>query len=279
MFKKVSFVGAGSMAEAIITGMLAKGFLKSNEISVTNKENKERLERLVNLYQVDSSSDRGKVIKGADIVILSMKPKDIKDALHAIKGYIEPNQIVVSVLAGVSTDYISVELGLNAPVVRAMPNTSATIGCSATAIAGGKYANNEHIEKVKELFQTIGTTAVVDEADLHAITGLSGSGPAYIYYFAEAMEQAAKDAGINEEVAKELIIQTFVGAAQMLKTTKEEPAVLRKKITSPGGTTQAGVETLEKYKSQEALIACIKQAGARSVELGSAFQARSSTLK
>ncbi|HET7657080.1 MAG TPA: pyrroline-5-carboxylate reductase, partial [Bacillales bacterium] len=234
--------------------------------------NAERLERMKSLYEVSTSRDKQKVLRNADVVILSMKPKDVTDALQSIRAFVTDDHLVVSVLAGVSTDYISDQLGCEAPVVRAMPNTSATIGFSATAIAPGKFAKDEHVEKIKTLFKTIGTTTAVEENDLHAVTGLSGSGPAYIYYFVEAMEEAAAEAGLKQDVAKELIVQTLVGAAEMLKTSKDQPAVLRKKITSPGGTTQAGLETLQQYKYQEALMACIKKAAARSIELGSPFQ-------
>lgn len=272
MFQKVAFIGAGSMAESIISGVLAKGFLQPEQVYVTNRENKERLDRMQKLYQVYCSRDKQKVIEGAEIVVLSMKPKDVTAALQSIQSLVRPDQLVVSVLAGVSTDYISDQLDSGAPVVRAMPNTSAAIGFSATAIAAGASANDEHIEMTKTLFRTIGTTTVVDEDDLHAVTGLSGSGPAYIYYFVEAMEDAAAEAGLKKDVAKELIIQTLVGAAEMLKSSEDQPSALRKKITSPGGTTQAGLETLEKYKYQEALMACIKDAAERSIELGSPFK-------
>lgn len=272
MFQKVAFIGAGSMAESIMSGMLTKGFLQTDQIYVTNRKNKERLERIQRLYQVHCSQDKQEVVEDADVVLLSMKPKDVTAAIQSIKSLVRSDQLVVSVLAGVSTDYISDQLESEAPVVRAMPNTSAAIGFSATAIAGGKSAGDEHIEMTKTLFQTIGTTTVVEENDLHAVTGLSGSGPAYIYYFVEAMEDAAAEAGLKQDVAKELIIQTLVGAAEMLKTSKDQPSVLRKKITSPGGTTQAGLETLEKYKYQEALMECIKDAAARSIELGSPFK-------
>lgn len=272
MFQKIAFIGAGSMAEAIISGILAKKYLQPEQIYVTNRDNQVRLERIQNLFHVHCSSNKQEVIHNADVIILSMKPKDVADALQSIKKFVQPGQLIVSVLAGVSTDYISDQLESDNPVIRAMPNTSATIGFSATAIAGGTFANEDDIEKVKSLFQTIGTTTVVEENDLHAVTGLSGSGPAYVYYFVEAMEDAAAEAGLKQDVAKELIIQTLVGAAEMLKTSKDHPSVLRKKITSPGGTTQAGLETLEKYKYQEALMECIKRAAERSIELGSPFQ-------
>jgi pyrroline-5-carboxylate reductase len=152
-----------------------------------------------------------------------------------------------------------------------MPNTSATIGYSATAIAPGKYATAEHVSQVENMFSTIGTTTTVEESDMHTITALSGSGPAYFYYTVESMELAAEAAGLDKKVAKELILQTLIGAAEMLKATDDNPSELRRKITSPGGTTQAGVEVLEKYEYQKALIECIKRAGERSKELGKAF--------
>lgn len=277
MFEKVAFIGAGSMAESIVSGVLAKGFLQADQIYVTNRGNKERLERMERVYHVHSSQNKHEVVEGADVVVFSMKPKDITDAIESVKSLIQPEQLVISVLAGVSTNYISEQLKSKAPVVRAMPNTSAAIGFSATAIAAGPSAANEHIEMTKTLFQTIGTTTVVDEGDLHAVTGLSGSGPAYIYYFVEAMEDAAAEAGLKQDVAKELIIQTLVGAAEMLKSSEDHPSALREKITSPGGTTQAGLETLEKYKYQEALMECIKRAAERSIELGSPYNAGSET--
>ncbi len=274
MYRKVAFVGGGAMAEAIIQGVLAKGFVHSEQIWVTNKENRQRLERLHNVYHVNCSMDKQEVIEHSDVIILSVKPKDVATAIENIRDYITESQIVVSVLAGVSTEYISEQLERKCPVIRAMPNTSATIGYSATAIAAGKYAGRDHMDQVGDLFQTIGTTTIVKEDDLHAITGLSGSGPAYIYYFVEAMEEAAAEAGLQKDIAKQLIIQTLVGAAEMLKSSNEKPAVLRQRITSPGGTTQAGLDTLERYKYQEALMACIKQAAARSVELGSPYQGK-----
>ncbi|MCP8617185.1 pyrroline-5-carboxylate reductase [Salirhabdus salicampi] len=269
---KISFIGAGSMAEAIISGIVSKEYVKGDQIYVTNKTREDRLQTLQTTYGVKYSQNKREVIEGAEFIILSVKPKDIEVALHSIKNYVTEGQIIVSVLAGVSTSYISTQLEKENPVVRAMPNTSATIGYSATAIAAGKYATDKHIEKTKRLFQTIGTTTVVDEDEMHVVTGLSGSGPAYIYYFVEAMEEAAKKAGLEADTSKELILQTLLGAAEMLKVTNESPTSLRKKIMSPGGTTQAGLDTLQKYNYQEALVECVKRAAERSEELGSSFK-------
>ncbi|ASK61746.1 pyrroline-5-carboxylate reductase [Virgibacillus phasianinus] len=268
MLNKISFVGAGSMAESIIAGIIHERHLHAEQIHVTNKDNKERLERLQERYQVQCTTDRKESITDADVIILSMKPHDLTSAVEAIKQYITPNQVVVSVLAGISIEQISSIVGENIPIIRAMPNTSSSIGYSATAIARGKGVTEEQLNDIISLFGTIGTTTIIQEKDMHTVTGLSGSGPAYIYYLAEAMEEAAVKSGLDKDVANELIMQTIIGAGEMLKRSGESAEVLRKKITSPNGTTQAGLETLEQYNFQNAIKDCVKSARERSIELG-----------
>ena len=268
MNKKIAFVGAGSMAEAIISGIVKSGILKKEQILVTNKSNRDRLENIKRKYDVQCILDKEMVITEAEIVILATKPYDLKESIESIKKFIQPNQLVFSVIAGISTDYITTLIESNNPVVRAMPNTSATIGYSATAISAGKYACEAHLREAEELFATIGTTAIVAEEDMHTITGISGSGPAYIYYLVEAMEKAALEEGLDKHTAMELITQTVRGAGQMLKETGESAEVLRKKITSPAGTTEAGIETLNKYDFEKTVMECVKSARNRSEELG-----------
>lgn len=268
MSKKLAFIGAGSMAEAIISGIVKAEILKKGKIVATNKSNRERLERLEEKYQIQPLMDKEEVILNTDIIILSTKPHDLKDAVESIKAYIQPEQLIISVIAGISTDYISDLIGNHAPVVRAMPNTSATISHSATAISAGKYATNEHLGEAEALFNTIGTTTIVNEADMHTVTGISGSGPAYIYYMVEAMERAAMDAGLDKSTAMDLITQTVVGAGEMLKQSGDTAADLRKKITSPAGTTHAGIEVLKKHDFQQIVMECVESARERSMELG-----------
>ncbi|MBM7601340.1 pyrroline-5-carboxylate reductase [Virgibacillus halotolerans] len=268
MSKKLAFIGAGSMAEAIISGIVKAQILKKGKIVATNKSNRERLERLEQKYQIQPLMDKEAVILNTDIIILSTKPCDLKDAVESIKMYVKPNQLIISVIAGVSTEHISDLIGNDAPVVRAMPNTSATISHSATAISAGKYATDEHLGEAEELFNTIGTTTIVNEADMHTVTGISGSGPAYIYYLVEAMEKAAVDAGLDKSTAMDLITQTVVGAGEMLKQSGESAAELRKKITSPAGTTHAGIEVLEGHDFQQIIMECVQSARERSIELG-----------
>lgn len=201
-----------------------------------------------------------------------MKPKDIAEALIPFKEYIHHNVLIISLLAGVSTHSIKNLLQKDVPIIRAMPNTSAAILKSATAISPSKHATAEHIQTAIALFKTIGLVSVVEEEDMHAVTALSGSGPAYIYYVVEAMEAAAKKIGLKEDVAKSLILQTMIGAAEMLKASEKHPSILRKEITSPGGTTEAGIEVLQEHKFQQALISCITQAAQRSHNLGKTLE-------
>src|SRR5690625_2950027 len=232
------------MAEAIISGMIQTSFLQREQIFVTNKNNQERLDMLSERYKIQCSQDKADVLTDADVIVLSMKPYDVKVAIHAVKDYIQPHQLVVSIVAGVSTNAISALIGHEVPVVRAMPNTSASIGYSATAITKGQSATKDHLNKVESLFKTIGTTTIVAEEDMHTVTGISGSGPAYFYYMVEAMEKAAVEFGLEPDIAKDLITQTVIGAGEMLKHSGGSAATFRENITIPNGKKQAGLETL-----------------------------------
>jgi pyrroline-5-carboxylate reductase len=265
---KIVFIGAGSMTEAIIAGILNSKQVYAEDIYVTNKTNQERLRHLNHTYSVLTTTNKAAALKQGTIIVLSTKPYDMKDAIEEIKDYIRKDQLIISVIAGMSTDYIATLLEKNVPIVRAMPNTSASVGLSATAITAGKHANMTHLETATQLFNTIGSTVQVDEADMHTVTGISGSGPAFIYYFVEAMEKAAVEAGLDSEKAKELITQTVIGAGVMLKNSTDSAQVLRKKVTSKKGTTEAGIQTLDNYNFQQAIIQCINSARKRSIEIG-----------
>jgi len=267
--KKICFIGAGSMAEAILAGMLNQKIVNPSHISITNRTDRIRLHELSHKFGVVADAERREQsIQGADILILAMKPKDVGNALSDWKHLTRPGQMIISVVAGITTDFISNILDHSAPIIRTMPNTSATIGLSATAIAKGITATDEHINIAREIFESIGSVVTVEENQLDAVTGVSGSGPAYIYLLVEAMQKGAMQAGLPAGMSRELILQTILGAAEMLKKTGEDPAVLREKVTSPGGTTQAGLEILRSFGFEQALVACILRATERSKELG-----------
>ncbi|HHT7139015.1 pyrroline-5-carboxylate reductase [Bacillus anthracis] len=270
--QNISFLGAGSIAEAIIGGLLHANVVKGEQITVSNRSNETRLQELHKKYGVKGTHNKKELLTDTNILFLAMKPKDIAEALTPFKEYIHHNLLIISLLAGVSTHSIRNLLEKDIPIIRAMPNTSAAILKSATAISPSKHATKEHIQTAIALFETIGLVSVVEEEDMHAVTALSGSGPAYIYYVVEAMEEAAKEIGLKEDVAKSLILQTMIGAAEMLKASEKHPSILRKEITSPGGTTEAGIEVLQEHKFQQALISCITQAAQRSHNLGKTLE-------
>ncbi|CUB30665.1 pyrroline-5-carboxylate reductase ProI [Bacillus cereus] len=270
--QNISFLGAGSIAEAIIGGLLHANVVKGEQITVSNRSNETRLQELHQKYGVKGTHNKKELLTDTNILFLAMKPKDIAEALTPFKEDIHNNLLIVSLLAGVSTHSIRDLLQKDVPIIRAMPNTSAAILKSATAISPSKHATAEHIQTAIALFKTIGLVSVVEEEDMHAVTALSGSGPAYIYYVVEAMEAAAKKIGLKEDVAKSLILQTMIGAAEMLKASEKHPSILRKEITSPGGTTEAGIEVLQEHKFQQALISCITQAAQRSHNLGKTLE-------
>ncbi|AYV70153.1 pyrroline-5-carboxylate reductase [Bacillus sp. PK3-056] len=269
--KKIAIIGAGSMSEALISGIVSSKLQESTEITVTNRGNTERLIELQNRYGVKYSFDIEKLVGEADAIILAMKPKDLKEATVQWKNYITKETLLISVLAGVNMDSLQRLIGLEVPIARAMPNTSATVGKSATGIAFNSFVEEAQKTFVLDMFETVGLVTFVQEEQLDAITGLSGSGPAYIYYLVEAMEKGAVKIGLNREVANELIVQTILGAAEMIASSPKSALELRKNVTSPGGTTEAGINILEQYDVQKAFISCMEEATAQSKRMGKAL--------
>lgn len=267
--KKVCFIGGGSMAEAIIAGLISNKSIQTKNISVINKSNQERLNNLKNKYNIDVSSNKENAIGTADIIILAVKPKNAEESLNEISNYINSKQIIISVVAGLTTNYISKYLNdYNGPIIRTMPNTSSMIGLSATGMSKGKNATTEDLNIAKKVLEAVGTVSLVEESQLNAVTGLSGSGPAYFYYFVEAMEDAAIQLGLDSKTARDLVVQTILGAGHMLNETSEEPSNLRKKVTSPNGTTMAGIDTMQDAGVYEAIVQGVFSATTRAKELG-----------
>ena len=271
--KKFAFIGAGSMAEAIISGIIDKG-MDPACIWAGNRSDRDRLSRLEKEYGINGASSLEELLAGAATVVLAVKPKDVLTVLQAARPYITENMLILSVAAGVSTASLEAILQAEIPIIRAMPNTSAAVGQSATALTGNRYADSHHLAAALELFQAIGTVSLVSEDMLDSVTGLSGSGPAYIYYLVEAMEKAASSLTLDEKAAKQLIIQTLIGAADMLKQSPKTPAELRREVTSPGGTTEAGIRVLESFRVQEAFTACIQEAARQSERMGAEISSR-----
>ncbi|MGX2960329.1 pyrroline-5-carboxylate reductase [Peribacillus sp. JNUCC 23] len=265
---KITCIGIGSMAEAIISGMIARGGVNPTQIKVANKSNQERLAYVKQQYGVHGHTSLEAALTDADVVLLAVKPKDVLAALTAARPYLTENMLLISVAAGVNLASLEEIIETKMAIVRAMPNTSAAVGLSATALSANSLAGNAQLQIAIELFKSIGTVSVVEENKLDAVTGLSGSGPAYIYYVVEAMEKSAQEIGLDPVTAKQLIIQTIQGAAEMLNQSPKTPATLRKEVTSPGGTTEAGLKVLENFHVQNAFIACIEEATEQAKRMG-----------
>ena len=229
--KKILFIGAGSMAEALIQGWIKEKVFTPQEIYVTNRSDKERLHFLQETYGVHCLFDQA-IYKEADLIILAMKPKDAIAAMLDLQPKITEQSAILSILAGIAITTITEYLG-NRPVARVMPNTSATIGMSASGIAFNNEVSAGQRIMFLQLLEAVGSVIEVDEDQLHAVTALSGSGPAYIYYLIEAFERVGTKVGLSKDTVRLLMTQTLAGTAEMLKQSVDEPDVLRKKRNCP----------------------------------------------
>ncbi|WP_110928560.1 pyrroline-5-carboxylate reductase [Bacillus massiliglaciei] len=265
--KTVIFLGAGSMAESMISGIINAQKLPAEQIHVTNATNHERLGEIKERYGVRTFPKNEIPYQEADLIILAMKPKGAEGILREIKDNLSPEQTVISVLAGISIDFMEKRLKQGQQVVRIMPNTSSSVRESATALSPGSAVQKDHIETVRELFECMGKVFLINEKEMDVFTGIAGSGPAYFYYLMEQMERAGKAAGLEDEAVRKIVAQTLYGAAKMVLETGEDPAVLRKNVTSPNGTTASGLEALEKYRGGEAITQAIYYAAERSKEI------------
>lgn len=264
--QNILFIGAGSMAEAMIHGFTAQKVLIPENIIITNKQNKDRLKTLQTTYGVTPVDDLARAVQTADLIVLAMKPKDVATSLVNLASMIGTYTPVLSIVAGYSIASI-VEMIGDRPIARIMPNTSAQIGMSTTGVAFNPQSDADFKADIHTLLTAIGSVVEVDEDQLHAVTALSGSGPAYFYYVVEAMKAAGITYGLSDAIVEKLVVETMAGASEMLKRAGEPPEVLRKKITSPGGTTAAGIAALEQFDVKQAFTSCIAQAETKSREL------------
>ena len=265
---EIFFLGAGALSEALLRGLTATATVSPGRVTIGNRRQAARLHELGGRYGVRPSADKLADIARADMVVLAVKPYDVAAALVEVGPALSAGQLFVSVAAGVSTATLEARLPAGMAVVRAMPNTSSFVQESATAICAGRHAAAAALAQARHFFAAIGTVAVVDEAAMDAVTGLSGSGPAYVYYVAEALLAAGVAVGLSAETSRELVLQTLDGAARMLRETGAEPAALRQQVTSPNGTTMAGIAALDERGVRDAFRLAVERATARAREMG-----------
>ncbi len=263
---KIAFLGGGNMAEALIKGMLAAGVATSGQMTVTDTS-KDRLESLKR-YNIGVETNNVAAVKTARIVILCVKPQVIDSVLKEISGAADGSKLIISIAAGVTTSRIEKLLSQGPRIIRVMPNTPALVLAGAAGIAAGPNAGQDDIAVAQSIFNAIGKSVVVEEKLMDAVTGLSGSGPAYVFVIIDALSDAGVKAGLPRPLALELAAQTVFGSAKMVLETKEHPGKLRDMVTSPGGTTIEGLHALEKGKLRATLMNAVEAATARSKELG-----------
>ena len=261
----VGIVGAGNMGGSLLHGLLDAGVDPTRLTAVD-----QRLDILEPLAArgVVTGSELALACDARDIVVVGVKPQSAPGVLGALAEHLRDGQPIVSIMAGVTTDRIVEMIGTDQPVVRVMPQTLVRLRAGATAVASGQHATAEHVRMVVDLFARVGSSVEVAESLIDAVTGLSGSGPAYVYTVIEALADGGVKAGLPRETALQLAAQTVAGAGRMVLETGEHPAALRDQVTSPGGTTIAGLAQLEAAGVRHAFIAAVEAATQRSQELG-----------
>ncbi|CUH94273.1 Pyrroline-5-carboxylate reductase [Propionispora sp. 2/2-37] len=264
--KKVGFLGGGAMAEALLRGILKSGLVTPSQITV-NDISLSRLDYLREKYQVNISMEGKSVAASADLLFFTVKPQVIHTVLGTVAASVRQDTLVISIAAGITLATLQQALP-KSPVVRVMPNTPAAVGEAMSAIALGTYANEEMGKIASAIFSSVGQVVLLPESLLDAVTGLSGSGPGYVFVMIDALADAGVRAGLSRADAILLSAQTLLGAAKMVIETGEHPAKLRDMVTSPGGTTIAGIHVLEQQGIRAAISDAVMAATNRSRELG-----------
>jgi pyrroline-5-carboxylate reductase len=275
--KKLGFIGGGNMAEAMIKGLISAGFVESKSIFVSDVVS-DRLDFLHKEYKVKTTSDNRELVEKSDILILAVKPQLVKKVVENVRDLIDAKKLLVSVAAGVPIPVILeiLKKGQNRKynVVRTMPNTPALVQEGVTAIAAGEDVSKIDIQIAHRLFEAVGKTVDVDEVHLDAVTGLSGSGPAYIFMMIEALSDAGVKMGLSRDVANTLTIQTVLGSAKLAWESQKHPGELKDMVTSPGGTTISGLHTLEAGGLRTTMMDAVEAATKRSIALGRNAQSK-----
>ncbi len=264
--KNMVILGGGNMGTSLLRGVLKAKLTPPERITVVDIH-KGKLDDLAKNYEVHVDTDPTAHIPGAAVIILAIKPQTLKEVLDAVKGAVRPDQLVISVVAGVESTYIRDRLGKNNPVIRCMPNIAATVDAAASALSGCPPVTDEHFALAEAIFSAVGVVVRVDEHHLDAVTGLSGSGPAYIYMVIEALCDGGVKMGLPRDIAMKLATQTVLGAAKLVSETGVHPATLKDQVTTPGGTTIAAIHELEERGLRAMLISAVVTATEKSRDL------------
>ncbi len=264
--KKLAVLGTGKLGGILLRAYLKQELFLPKRVTATVKH-AEKASVMAKELGVSVTTENAKAARGADIVLLGVKPQVVGDVLKEIASELNEKTLVISVAASVPTSYIEQRLGEKVPVVRAMPNTPSAVGCGMTGICRGAHAGAEHLEMARAMFDAVGRTVVVDEKNMDAVTGLSASGPAYAYIILESLAEAGVKVGLPRDVATLLAAQTMKGAASVVLETGDHPALLKDAVTTPAGCTIDGIMELEEGKLRVTLIKAVVKATIRAGEL------------
>ena len=267
--KKVAVIGGGKMGSILAQGIIERKILSSKDITVTDID-PARLDYLRATLKLQISTNNKQAVKEADIVILAVKPQNFSETLKEIRPVASTAKLFISIAAGVTTDFIEKALTKHPRVLRVMPNVNAVAREGAAAVARGHFAQKDDVQYALAILNAVGLAVEVDEKLMDAVTGLSGSGPAYCFLMIEALTDAGVQLGIPRELAEKLAVQTMLGSAKLCLTGHQHPAQLKNMVTSPGGTTAAGLKVLEEGKIRATLMAAVEAAAKRAKELASA---------
>lgn len=264
--RRLAVLGAGKMGTTLLRALLDAGVVSRDAVIATARH-AERLAWVERELGVATTLDNARAVAGADVVLLATKPQTADEVLSRLSHVLEPSQLLVSILAGVTTTYIEARLAAPVPVVRAMPNTPSQIGAGMTALTGGRHASAEQLDLMRSSFALLGRALVLDEKYFDAVTALSASGPAFLYIVIEALAEGGVKVGLPRGVATELAAQACLGAAKMVIETGSHPAVLKDAVTTPAGCTIDGILELEAGGLRVTLIKSIVEATRRASEL------------
>lgn len=265
--KRIAFIGAGNMGEALIKGLLQAGQVRPEQVIATDIRT-DRLDVIHKMYRIETLTNNEEAATKAQILLLAVKPQVMDEVLTGLRGAVTEDHLLLSVAAGIRTAFIEARFSHPTRVVRIMPNTPALILAGASAITPGRHATEEDLKSTQEVFEAVGRVVQVEEKLMDAVTGLSGSGPAYIFVLIEALADAGVQMGLTREVATLLAAQTAFGAARMVLESGEHPAKLKDMVSSPAGTTVAGLHVLEQAGFRGLLMEAVEAATRRSMELG-----------
>ncbi|MBI4730356.1 MAG: pyrroline-5-carboxylate reductase [Acidobacteria bacterium] len=263
---KLAILGGGQMGEALLGGLIDAKWASPAEIVVA-EIHEGRREQLAQRYGVRVTDDGAEAARQSETVLLAVKPQDMEAVLDSISRVVTEEHLVISIAAGIPIAHIEERLADRVAVVRIMPNSPALVREGVAALAAGSHANPRHVSHAEEILSKVGRTVRLPEKHLDAVTGLSGTGPAYVFFLAEMLIEAGVGVGLPRDVAAELTVQTLLGAARMLRETGKHPVELREMVTSPGGTTAAAMRVLERAGVRSAFLDAVRAATERSREL------------